>query len=235
MIITENNQKSGFLLINKQTTWTSFDVVAKLRNITKIKKIGHAGTLDPFADGLLIVAIGRESTKQIDTFVKKNKEYITTMCLGAISDTFDTEGKIKNTGYKKEIKLKKIEEVIKKFIGTQQQTPPMYSAKKINGQKLYKLARLGKTVKRQANTIEISNIEIIKYSWPELTLKINCGTGTYIRSLGNDIGEKLKCGAYLTKLQRTSIGEFKLEDAHEIKKITPKNWEKFLIPSKIPK
>lgn len=225
---------SGFIPINKPSSPSSHHVINMLRKITGIKKIGHAGTLDPFASGLLICAIGREATREIDQFVKLDKEYIAEIFLGATSDTYDRTGIINNyesrvlgiTNYE----LNEVKKLIEKFIGPQQQIPPMYSAKKVGGRKLYELARKGIEIERQPNDINISNIKILGYSYPLLTLKINCSSGTYIRSLAHDIGQALGCGAYLKELQRTKIGEFNLTKAVDIKKLNEENWRQYLIP-----
>jgi len=223
------NKKSGFIIINKPVDFTSHDVVAILRGITSIKKIGHAGTLDPFATGDLICAIGREATREIDKFVKLDKEYEATLKLGATTDTYDKEGQIINK--EQETRNKKqtdVQKILEKFIGKQEQIPPMFSAKKVGGQKLYKLARAGKVIKRKPCKIEIYDIKLIKYKWPNLGIKVNCSTGTYIRSLGHDIGQALGCGAYLEELKRTAVGEFKLKTAVDLKKLNKDNWQKYL-------
>jgi tRNA pseudouridine55 synthase len=225
----DKNKESGIILIDKDRDWTSFDVVAKLRNITGIKKIGHAGTLDPFATGLLIVAVGRESTKKIDDYMKLKKEYETEIFLGAVTETFDTESEIKNSGFDGVITEKKIRELMKSFIGEQEQIPPMFSAKKINGKKLYELARKGKTVARKKSKINIYNLELLSYKWPVLKIKVKCSTGTYIRSLGNDIGAKLGCGAYLQSLRRIKIGEFEVEKAHKIRELNQENFKDYFL------
>ena len=210
-----DNFNNGFLLINKPSGPTSHDIINKLRRLTDIKKIGHAGTLDPFASGLLICAVGREATKDIDKFVKLDKEYIATLHLGAVTDSYDRTGKIiaaSAEGYvapKKEI----VEKVVSEFIGPQLQTPPMFSAKKINGKKMYELARAGKEVERQPCAITIYSMEILSYAWPRLKIKVKCSTGTYIRTIAYDLGERLGCGAYLEELERTKIGEYSVEQA----------------------
>jgi tRNA pseudouridine55 synthase len=218
----------GFILINKPTGITSHDVVDKLREITKIKKIGHAGTLDPFATGLLILGIGREFTKKLSIFQKKDKEYIATLKLGAESDTFDKEGKIVEKKIEKIPERKEIEEVLKNFLGEIEQIPPSFSAKKIKGKKFYELARKGIKVKPKPQKVKIYEISILEYKFPYLKIKVKCSSGTYIRSLANDIGEKLGCGAYVEELIRTKIGEFSIENAVELSKLTPQNWKIFL-------
>ncbi|PLX20300.1 tRNA pseudouridine(55) synthase TruB [Candidatus Parcubacteria bacterium] len=226
----ENNKnvQSGFVLIDKNPGISSHGVVNALRNITGIKKIGHAGTLDPFASGLLILAIGRESTKQIDYFVKKDKKYIATLKLGASTDTYDREGIIKTSPQTKELETKQIKSCLAEFIGEQDQIPPMFSAKKINGQKLYNLARKGIEIERQPSRINIYDIGIKKFSWPYLEIEVSCSTGTYIRSLANDIGIKLGCGAYLEDLRRTAIGDYNIKNAQKVDILNNSNWGDFL-------
>lgn len=202
-----------FLFINKPVGWTSHDVVAHIRTDKKIK-VGHAGTLDPFATGLLIVGVGRDCTKKLDKFKKLPKTYIATIKLGEISDTYDRTGKIFISKKPTNIPDKKIiSSILKSFTGKQLQIPPMFSAKKINGKKLYELARKGIEVERQPNEIEIYEINLLDYSWPILKIEVKCSTGTYIRSLANDIGEKLGVGAYCEELERTAIGENYLKNA----------------------
>ena len=224
-----STRPNNFLLINKPAGWTSFDAVNYIRNKARSEsgnksiKVGHAGTLDPFATGLLIVGVGREATKRLDEFKNLPKTYVATLKLGEVSDTGDPTGKIKNYELRiknYELDNSQIENVLKQFIGKQLQTPPMFSAKKINGQRLYKLARQGKTVERQPDEIEILNIKILKYSWPLLKIEVTCSAGTYIRTLASDIGEKLGVGAYCKELTRTKIGDYKLEDAEELKDVT---------------
>ncbi|MDD5043651.1 MAG: tRNA pseudouridine(55) synthase TruB [Patescibacteria group bacterium] len=224
-----------FLLINKPKSWTSHDVIAKLRGMTGIQKIGHAGTLDPFATGLLIVGVGREATKEINKFVKLDKEYIATLRLGKISDTYDSEGKITDFNTRDGEQsdtipptVDDINKVLKKFLRPQPQIPPMFSAKKVHGKKLYELARQGKKIERQPQQITIYKIELLEYDYPCLKIKIQCSSGTYIRSLAYDIGLALNRGAYLEELQRTEIGKYKLKDAVDIGEITAENWQKYL-------
>lgn len=222
------NSQSGFILINKNPGPTSHDIVDKLRKITGIKKIGHAGTLDPFASGLLIMAIGRESTRKIDQFVKKDKTYIADIVLGATTNTYDRDGEIVITKNFKEPDKNKITEILKSFVGEQEQVPPMFSAKKVGGKKLYDLARKGIVIERKASKITINKINLIEYNFPELKIEIECSSGTYIRSLANDIGEKLSCGAYLKELKRTAIDKFDIKKSLEIKDLTPENWQEHL-------
>lgn len=217
-------QKSGYLLIDKPAGWTSFDVVAKLRGITGINKIGHAGTLDPFATGLLIVAVGREATRRIEGFMKLDKEYIATLRLGAESDTFDRDGVVVPSKNAQDPGIEKFQKAAKQFIGPQKQTPPMFSAKKINGQKLYKLARQGKEVKREAVGIVVSEIGVLRYAYPLAELRFTVSSGAYIRALAHDIGQELGIGAYLEELRRIRIGRFSIEKAGSLAGLNRENW-----------
>jgi len=221
--------KTGFILINKPCGITSHDVVDYLRKITRIRKIGHSGTLDPLATGLLILGIGRGATKLLYKFLNEKKEYIAKIRLGAISTTYDKEGEIV---FKKNIKIpttEKVKKVLKKFCGRIEQIPPSFSAKKIKGRKMYELARKGKKVELKPKEVEIYKISLLKYKWPFLEIKVSCSSGTYIRSLANDIGKELNCGGYIEELTRTKIGKICLNEAVDLYKLNSQNWEKFLI------
>ena len=234
-----NRPKNGFLVINKPPGPTSHDIIDELRKITGIRQIGHAGTLDPFASGLLLVGIG-EATKLLRHYVGLDKKYEATLKLGATSDTYDRTGKISNNQFpiSSKIPISKIQKVLTSFIGKQKQVPPMYSAKKIGGKKLYELARAGQNIKREANKIEIYDIQLKSHQFPNSpipdTITINChvSSGTYIRTLAHDIGQKLETGTYLEELKRTAIGEFKIEDAVSLDTLTQSNWQKHLLPLK---
>ncbi len=217
----------GFFLINKPAGWTSFDVVAKIRQKVRVTtgqkniKVGHAGTLDPFATGLLIVGVGREATKRLDEFKNLPKTYVATIHLGDVSDTDDVTGTITDYGKKQNIPERtEIENTLKLFLGKQLQTPPMYSAKSIGGVRLYKLARQGKIIERQPEKIEIYDLKLLEYAWPLLKIKVTCSAGTYIRTLAKDIGEKLGTGGYCETLCRTRIGHFSLDQAETTDKFT---------------
>ena len=193
---------------------TSHDIVDQVRRVTGIRKVGHAGTLDPLAEGVLVVAVGRGATKQIDSIVKTEKEYIAKIKFGETSTTDDEEGeKTKVATDEVEITKEQIEEGLKQFIGEIKQMPPIYSAIKVKGQTAYKMARKGKEIKLEPREVLIKEIEILDYSWPYLELRIVCGPGTYIRSLARDIGEELTVGAYLAELKRTRVGDYKIEEA----------------------
>lgn len=205
----------GIFLISKPIGITSHDAVSYLRKITKEQKIGHAGTLDPLASGLLIIAIGREFTKQLDKFRGLDKKYNAKIKLGEISTTYDADGDMTSVSNLKP-SLKKIESVLKDFKGKYSQMPPIFSAKKIKGQKAYNLARSGKKVELQPKEIVIHEIELLDYSYPYLNLDTVVSSGTYIRSLAHDIGQKLAVGAYLLELTRTHIGNYRLKNAVDL-------------------
>ena len=202
----------GFLLIDKPFDWTSFDVVRKIRNTIKIKKVGHAGTLDPLATGLLIVCTGK-FTKKINEYMAQEKEYTGTITLGAVTPTYDLESEPENFKSVEEITEEKIKKTTKHFTGEILQTPPIHSAIKQKGKPVYLLARKGIEVVIEPRKITIKEFEITNIEMPVVSFKVVCTTGTYIRSLANDFGEALGCGGYLSELRRTRIGNFKVEDA----------------------
>ncbi|GKX31746.1 tRNA pseudouridine synthase B [Vallitalea longa] len=208
---------NGIINIYKEKGYTSFDVVAILRKKLRIKKVGHTGTLDPEAEGVLPVCIGK-ATKVADYITDTTKIYQATMTLGIETDTQDHTGKILN---QKEVTSthEEIEEAIKSFIGDYKQVPPMYSALKVNGKRLYELARQGKTVERKARDIYIYDIEIIKIEGNNIDIKVECSKGTYIRTLCADIGAELGCGAHMSKLVRTKSSLFHIESSLKLKEI----------------
>lgn len=209
--------KSGIINVYKEKGFTSFDVVAKLRGILKTKKIGHTGTLDPDAEGVLPVCIGR-ATKVCDILTDKDKVYEAVLLLGVETDTQDTTGEIL-----KELPVEESESVVKEailsFVGEYAQIPPMYSALKVNGKKLYELAREGKTVERKARNVQIFSIEILEMDLPRVRMSVHCSKGTYIRTLCHDIGQKLGCGGCMEKLLRTKAGIFELADTLKLAEI----------------
>ena len=208
----------GFLLIDKPSGWTSFDVVNKIRGITKEKKVGHAGTLDPFATGLLIILLGDYTKKQAD-FMKMDKTYEVEAFLGKNSSTGDPEGDIKDVS-EAIPSIKAVNIALGEFIGEQMQTPPAYSAIKVSGKKAYELARKGKPVVLKPRKINIYNITLVDYSYPELKFVCDVSSGTYIRSLVEDIGNKLGTVAYTKNLRRTKIGQYYLEDAIGVREVS---------------
>jgi len=219
--------QSGFLLINKPADWTSHDVVGYLRKVTGVKKIGHAGTLDPFATGLLIVGIGRDATKRLDEFKAQGKIYRAGLRLGVVSDTYDATGAIAPVSEEQPSRAQ-VEKTIQTFIGPQEQLPPMFSAKKVGGKKLYELARKGETIERASHHIVIDAITILDYTYPLLSLEITCSPGTYIRTLGHDIGQSLGTGALVETLERTAIGPYTVTEAHDPRELTKETAEQFL-------
>jgi len=222
----------GILNIYKPAGPTSHDIVDKIRKITGIKKVGHAGTLDPFAEGILIILIGK-TTKLQPRFMAMDKTYVATLKLGAISDTYDKTGKIIMCEAKPHTSKDKIENILKQFLGEIKQVPPIYSAIKIKGKKAYELARKGQIPQLKPRKVKIYNIQVLKYKYPYLEIKVKCSKGTYIRSLAHDIGQKLNCGAYLEKLTRTQIGKFTTKNTVKLDKLSSKNWTKKIISANI--
>jgi tRNA pseudouridine55 synthase len=211
--MTENTFEEGrVLLIDKPLEWTSFDVVRKIRNLIKIKKVGHAGTLDPLATGLLIVCTGR-FTKKINEFMAQEKEYTGAITLGALTPTYDLESEPENFKSTEGITKELINETAQQFTGEILQTPPIHSAIKQKGKPVYLMARKGIDVVLEPRKIIIKKFEITSIEMPVVSFKVVCSTGTYIRSLANDFGAKLGCSGYLSELRRTRIGNFKVEDA----------------------
>ena len=203
------------LLLDKPLHWTSFDVVRKLRGMLQIKKIGHAGTLDPLATGLLIVCTGK-FTKKINEYMAKEKEYTGHITLGAVTPTFDLESAPGDFKEYASLTKENILEITEKFTGDIEQLPPVYSAIKKDGVALYELARKGVEVKLEPRKVTIHSFEITSIDLPVVGFKVICSTGTYIRSLANDVGAALGCGGYLSSLRRTRIGEFDVENAIDL-------------------
>ena len=204
------------LLIDKPLGWTSFDAVKRVRGALtrrmKVKKlkVGHAGTLDPLATGVMVICTGR-ATKRIDELQAGVKEYVATLALGATTPSFDLETEIDATYPIDHITRELVEETLRKFHGTIQQVPPAFSAVKIDGQRAYKMARKGQTPELKAKTLVIDDIELLEYAQDQISLRIVCSKGTYIRALARDIGEALGSGAHLTALRRTRVGDFTID------------------------
>jgi len=211
-VIKQVYEEGKCILINKPLHWTSFDVVRKLRSILQIKKIGHAGTLDPLATGLLIVCTGK-FTKKINEFMAQEKEYTGTFILGAVTPTYDLESEPEQHKDFAFVTKELLEKTTHEFTGDIEQYAPMFSAIKKDGVALYELARKGIDVQREARKVKISSFEITGSELPVVHFKVVCSTGTYIRSLANDFGSALGCGAYLGSLCRTRIGQFTIEDS----------------------
>lgn len=198
--------KNGILLVDKAVGFTSFDLVAQLRRLTKIEKIGHAGTLDPFATGVMVMLIGREFTRRSDEFLSSDKNYLATLTLGIATDTFDKDGQILSQNSLIP-SSEAVFETLSKFQGDILQVPPMFSAKKIKGQKLCDLARKGIVVERAPVKVTIAT-KLIRYEYPYLEIEVECSKGTYIRSIASEIGDLLECGAHLSSLSRRRSGQF---------------------------
>lgn len=208
---------NGIMNIYKEAGYTSHDVVAKLRGIVRQKKIGHTGTLDPDAVGVLPVCFG-SATKLCDMMTDKSKEYEALMRLGVTTDTQDFSGKILTESIVG-VSETEVEDAVMGFVGGYEQIPPMYSALKVNGKKLYELARAGKEVERQPRHIDIGYIRILGIDLPEVRFVVGCSKGTYIRTLCSDIGEKLGCGAAMAELKRTRVGDFRIEDSIRLSQV----------------
>jgi tRNA pseudouridine55 synthase len=208
---------NGILLVDKPSGWTSHDVVAKLRYHLALQKIGHAGTLDPMATGLLLLLLG-SATKVSPYVTNQDKTYEGTFCLGKETDSYDAEGEVIAT-YALSVSEEEIRNCIAQFLGDQMQLPPMFSAKKINGQPLYKLARRGEVVEREPRPVKIYEFSIPQIALPNVKFKIACSKGTYVRTLAYDFGKKLGCGAYLSELRRTKIGNFHLDQATSLENL----------------
>lgn len=214
---------NGVINVYKEKGYTSHDVVAKLRGILKQKKIGHTGTLDPEAEGVLPVCLGN-ATKLCDMLTEKRKEYIAEFLCGVVTDTQDMTGTVLSRS-KADLSEEAVRTVIMSFLGESDQIPPMYSACKVNGRRLYELAREGKEVERKARRITIYELEILGMELPKVTIRVLCSKGTYIRTLCHDIGQKLGCGAAMQSLLRTHVERFTLADARRLDEIK-KFWEK---------
>lgn len=203
------------LLINKPLYWTSFDAVRKVRYLVKTKKVGHAGTLDPLATGLLIICTGK-FTKRLNEYMAQEKEYTGTITLGAVTPTYDLESEPQHLKPYDHITMQMLQDTAAFFTGKIEQIPPIHSAIKRGGERVYKLARRGEEVKLEGRQITIYSFDILEAALPVVHFKVVCSTGTYIRSLANDFGEKSGCGGYLSSLCRTRIGIFQLNDAESI-------------------
>lgn len=208
----------GIINVYKEKGFTSHDVVAKLRGIVGQKKIGHTGTLDPDATGVLPVCLGK-ATKLCDLLTDKNKTYEAVLLLGKTTDTQDITGEVLEEKSTEALTEEKVREAIEGFIGDYEQIPPMYSALKVNGKKLYELAREGKVIERKARPVKILDIQILEIDLPKVRMEVACSKGTYIRTLCHDIGEKLGCGGCMESLIRTRVSTFRIEDAKTLDEI----------------
>ena len=227
----ENRELEGVLLIDKPCGLTSHDVVDKVRRKLKMKRIGHAGTLNPMATGLLIMLVGK-ATKLSQYLMSLDKTYEGTIKLGESTNTYDGEGEVMTKRSVPSFTLEEVAAVVSSYLGDQYQKPPMFSAVKINGQPLYKMARQGKEVERGPRFIRISRFDVVRFDSPEVDFSLDCTKGTYVRSLANDIGEKIGCGGYLSGLRRIASDKFNLNDAITLERFleaTPEEISKALI------
>ncbi len=206
------------LPVDKPAGWTSFDVVNKLRMVSRVKKVGHAGTLDPFATGLLLICFAR-ATKQVAHLMELEKEYVGTFQLGAETDTHDLTGKVTARYEVPPITLSELETAISRYRGEIEQVPPMFSALKHRGRRLYELARKGEVIEREPRKVTIYAFDVLSFDGSEIQFRIVCSRGTYIRAIARDLGQDLGCGAYLKSLVRTRIGDFQLERAWNLENL----------------
>ena len=209
------NENGAVLLIDKPLNWTSFDVVKKIRSSGKFKKVGHAGTLDPLATGLLILCMGK-MTKQIEKFQAQKKEYTGTFTLGKTTPSYDIETEFDAEYPTEHITEELIMEAVNNLTGHIEQVPPIYSAVKVNGRRAYDAARKGEYIKLKVRTVEINTFEVDQSNFPTIGFRIVCSKGTYIRSMASDFGKLLQSGAHLSSLRRTKIGDFDVNDAEDV-------------------
>ncbi|MBK9991844.1 MAG: tRNA pseudouridine(55) synthase TruB [Verrucomicrobia bacterium] len=222
----------GVLLVDKPTDHTSHDVIARLRGKLKMKRIGHAGTLDPMATGVLVVLVGK-ATRASQYLMSLDKEYSGTIKLGAVTNTQDAEGEVLETRPVPPLTEAEVRTMAQSFVGDQYQTPPMFSAIKIDGVPLYKLARKGEEIEREPRFVRVSSFEITRFASPEIDFVLRCSKGTYVRTIAHDLGAKLGCGGHLTALRRTATGKFVVAQCltlDQIQALTLPEIEKRLIP-----
>lgn len=221
---------NGMIIVDKPADWTSQDVVAKLRRVFQERRIGHGGTLDPMATGVLPVFIGR-ATRAVPYFESAQKEYVAGLRLGLVTDTQDTTGR-RLEEHPVSVTQTRLQQVLRQFTGLQQQIPPMYSAVKIGGKKLYELARKGKEIERQPRQIEILELELLEGADADWLIRVKCSKGTYVRTLCHDIGAALGCGGCMSSLRRTQAGQFSLKQAIRLEEIIAADEpEKLLLPT----
>lgn len=222
--------QNGILVVKKPAGMTSHDIVDVVRRITGERRVGHAGTLDPFATGVLVIGIGRDATKALGRISRDtDKTYIATARLGATSDTDDRDGRITEMEDVVPRKKTDVERVLYTFVGTFLQTPPSYSAIKVGGMKAYAAARKGQPLELEPRAVTVHSLYMKQFVWPFVTFEVTCSSGTYIRALARDLGEKLWCGAYLDGLERTAVGLYTTRQAHTLEELQ-EGWEKYLLP-----
>src|SRR5512136_2342677 len=228
------NAISGVLVVDKPVGMTSHDVVQAIRTGTGLRRAGHTGTLDPRASGVLVILVG--PAVRLSEFVSaSDKRYQAIIRLGSTTDTFDADGKFTRANEPVNVTEEQFEEVLTRFIGEIEQTPPPYSAVKVHGRKAYEMAREGEEVDLAPRKIQVHHLEVLEWAPPEVVIDVHCSSGTYVRSLANDVGNALGCGAYLVGLRRTKSGRFSLRDAVPLRKLqeafTAGNWYQYLIPA----
>jgi len=228
----ETNRLEGLLFVDKPAGYTSHDVVARVRRIYHIKKVGHAGTLDPMATGLLIILVGR-ATKASNYLMSQPKTYEGSFRLGQVTDSQDADGEVVEEHEVPPVSEEEMKELFVTFLGDQYQTPPMFSAKKIKGVPLYKLARKGQEVEREPRFVHIKSFDLLGMDLPEVNFRIDVSKGTYVRTVAHDLGQKLGCGAFLTSLRRTAINDISIDRAVPLQTLEdapPSQLGRFLIP-----
>ena len=231
---TMKNAISGVLVVDKPVGMTSHDVVQAIRNGTGLRRAGHTGTLDPRASGVLVILVG-PAVRLSEYVSASDKRYQAIIRMGGKTDTFDAEGRVTPSAQPVNVTEAQFEEALKTFVGEIEQTPPPYSAVKVQGRKAYEMARQGEQVDLAPRKITVHHLEVLEWTPPEVVIDVHCSSGTYVRSLANDLGEKLGCGAYLVGLRRTKSGRFSLRDATPLRKLqeafTAGNWYQYLIPA----
>jgi len=230
----QKNAIAGVLVIDKPVGMTSHDVVQAVRNGTGIRRAGHTGTLDPRASGVLVVLVG-PSVRLSEYISASDKRYQAIIRLGSSTDTYDAEGEFTKTDQPVDVTLEEFEKVLKSFEGEIEQTPPQYSAVKVGGRKAYEMARKGEEVDIEPRIIQVHHLEVLEWALPEVVVDVHCSSGTYVRSLANDLGEILGCGAYLVGLRRTKSGRFSLRDSIPLRRLQEAfrdgSWYQYLIPA----
>ncbi|MFQ5733563.1 MAG: tRNA pseudouridine(55) synthase TruB [Planctomycetaceae bacterium] len=224
------SQLFGLLNVNKPAVWSSRKVVDCVARAVRPAKAGHAGTLDPMATGVLVVAVGR-ATRLIGFVQEQSKSYSATFLLGQRSNTDDVTGEVTEHAVEREPARDELETALRRFVGRIEQVPPQFSAVHIDGRRAYKLARQGETLELHPRTVEVFRAELTRYEYPKIDLDIECGSGTYIRSVGRDLGEMLGCGAVMSRLERTAIGGFRLDDAVDPHELSPERVAEHLLPA----
>jgi tRNA pseudouridine55 synthase len=217
-MVVSPKELEGVLLVDKPTDHTSHDVIARLRGILHMRRIGHAGTLDPMATGVLVVLVGK-ATRASQYLMSLDKEYCGTIKLGAVTNTQDAEGEVLETRPVGDYSAEQLAATAKGLLGDQYQTPPMFSAVKIDGVPLYKHARKGEEIEREPRFIRVSTFELQRVALPEIDFRLQCSKGTYVRTIAHDFGQKLGCGAHLSALRRTATGKFRIERCHTLEQI----------------